>query len=437
MFTNTGHLIHHNNTESRPDPQGVTIEFGAKPRACSWDPSQRQFSNVKMFPNFPLSLGVIPVDGTNDGLVSNVNRGVNNVIEVVTSPAWKNTAGEVMVGVAAEGESVYGLFAKSDGTFHWQVLGSVLHRPDIDPTTTLELPYFATASASMDGHDVIVGMNNGRVFRLSEPGWAATDLSDPAISAPMTRIAPLRPGEFVMIAGPGVFRWNGSWTIVPTGPATGLPSGDHFYALAVDRSAGPPRLFVATQYGVWQSENDAATWQVDTIGLPTVPFCWDLRTVIESSGAAFVYLGTYGWSVFRRLTNFDELTQTVAIVGHMDIVDRVAVGKDVWGHPTFTRIATLGPLSPIAEWLVTGDNGDQVRVDLKLRVAWKIDRSMHVDWDAKLFDMGSDKDENEETDHETGKRVVAFKGTETVVIDMDSDEWWPDRAHVEFIIKNF
>ena len=199
MFASTGHLVHHNNTETADDGSGVTVEFGAKPRACLWDPAKRRFANVQMFPSFPLSLGVIPVDGTADGLVSNANTGYANVVEAVTTTGGSNAAGEFMQAVAAEGEAVYGLYPKTDGTLHWQPLAAVPHKPDMGPGpapgSTVELPYFATASASLDGHSVLVGMNNGKIFRLDEPAWAATDLSDPVISAQITRIVPGRGGQ--------------------------------------------------------------------------------------------------------------------------------------------------------------------------------------------------------------------------------------------------
>ena len=146
-----------------------------------------------------------------------------------------------------------------------------------------------------------------------------------------------------------------------------------------------------------------------------------------------MYLSTYGWSVFRRLTNFPEFIQTLTISGHMDIVDRVAFGKDLWAHPTITRIATLGPLHPKADWTITEDDGDEVRVVLSLRCAWKGDRSIRVDYHAELINKD---DDDEVTDHEDGTRIVTFGATGTVVIDMDSDEWWPDRAHIEPAVTN-
>ena len=171
----------------------------------------------------------------------------------------------------------------------------------------------------------------------------------------------------------------------------------------------------------------------DIVGLPTMPHGWDLRTVTESSGAEFVYLSTFGWSVFRRLVNFDEFTQTFAVVGHMDLVDRVAFGNDIWAHPNFTLIANVGPLQPIEQWTVAEDDGDEIRVLLKVKGSWKADQSIRVDYSSQLISKDED---NDISDHAEGQLSVAFGATEHIIIDMASDEWWPDRAHIEFAISN-
>jgi hypothetical protein len=33
-------------------------------------------------------------------------------------------------------------------------------------------------------------------------------------------------------------------------------------------------------------------------------------------------------------------------------------------------------------------------------------------------------------------RIAFFGATQTIAFDMDSDEWWPDSAHVEFTVQN-
>ena len=160
---------------------------------------------------------------------------------------------------------------------------------------------------------------------------------------------------------------------------------------------------------------------------------WDLRTVTESSGAAFVYLATYGWSVFRRLTNAENVQQHLTIVGKMDIISRTVTGHDITGHPTFNWTATLGPLDPKVEWTITGDAGNAVRVLFNLRCAWRLDQSIHVTYHAELIDLDNN---NEVTDHEDGFVDVPFGATVPLAFSMDSDELWPNRGYVECTLAN-
>jgi photosystem II stability/assembly factor-like uncharacterized protein len=433
LFLNPGDLIRENNTLTGTDPSGVLTEYGRKARAAEWEDAKRRFHDLQMFPYFPLSIGVIPVDGTNDGLandpVTDQTIPNANVTEVVTAPAFTNPAGERLLAVGAVGEAVYGLFPVSGGTYHWQRLTNVPHLPPTDGSGN-PLPYFATATASLDGNSVLVGMNDGKVFRLDAPLWAATNLTDPVVSLPITRFAIVSPGRAFLIAGAAVFRREtAGWKQV-----TAEPNGLGYVVLEADHtSAAASHVFVASPAGVWESEDDGATWTDTKADLPRMPNCTDLRFARESSGATFMYVGTFGWSAFRKLLNYEDVTQNVTINGHMDLVDREAFGKDHWAHPTFAHTFTLGPFHPIEEITYTEDDDDELRVILKLHLEWKIDRSVVVTHDATLIDREND---DETDDHDDGSLTVAFGATGTKVIDMKSDEWWPDRAHIEFVVTN-
>ena len=154
---------------------------------------------------------------------------------------------------------------------------------------------------------------------------------------------------------------------------------------------------------------------------------------MESSGASFLYLSTFGWSAFRRLLNFDEVLKTVTVSGHMDIVDRVAFGHDIWAHPTIFNVLQLGPLHPFEVAEYTEDDGDEVRVVLKLQFEWHTDFSVVVKYDATLIA----KDEDDAVDdHTSGSFTVPFSTTKQQIIDLASDEFWPDRAHIEINVAN-
>ena len=428
MIPASGHLLRSNNTLQIENPPGTIVEFGNRPRIAAWDAATKTFKDLKLFPTDPLSRGVIPVDATGDGLVP---AGAN-VLEVVDLPNWKNAAGLPLLAVAGEKEAVYGLFG--DGkAFAWNYLTAVPHLPDKDAMGN-ELPYFATAVASRDGNAIWVGMNNGKVFRLDAPGWSATELTIPAPAPTPTavvgRFAMVTPPRVFAVADARVFRYDGAvWADVT--PATPAPVSG-FTALAAYRTDPTPEVFAATASQVWGTGDDGATWTDLTGGLPRNAQVTDLRFVTEASGAAFLNLSTYGWSAFRRLLNFDDVLKTVTVTGHMDIVDRVAVGSDDWAHPAIANTLHLGPFHPYEEIEYTEDDGDEVQVVLKLKFQWHIDFSIVVDYDATL----RSKDDDDESDHQAGQITVPFSVPQTLVIDLATDELWPDRAHIELTVSN-
>jgi hypothetical protein len=431
MFLGTGHFIHHNNTTKAPDASGTQVEFGNRPRAASWDDAKRTFKDLKLFPTDPLSRGVIPIDGTADGLINPAPEpGNENVIEVVDTPSRTNGAGELMVGVAAEAEAVYGLFDKGPGGFAWTQLGAIPHMPDKDPAGN-ELPYMATAAASLDGSAIFVGTNNGKIFRLNAPGWSSTDISIPKATAPITRFALVTPTLQFVVAASQVFRRSVStWKdVTPVTPAPTSPMS----AVVTDRADPSPSVYASSTETIWKSENQGDSWFAISFGLPRAAQIRDMRFNTESSGVSFLYAATFGWGTFRNLLDFDEVLKPATVDGHMDIVDRVAIGHDDWAHPVFSNTVSLGPLHPFETMLFPADDGDEIHVDLKLHLAWHSDFSVVVDFDATLFAKDED---NAIDDHQAGSFTVAWGTSQTTVVDLASDELWPDRAHIEFKVSN-
>jgi hypothetical protein len=424
MFLSTGNLIRNNNTLTAADSSGNSVEFGLKTRASEWAASTRTFSDLKLFPDPPLSWGVIPVDGTADGLLNPEG----DRIEAVVIPTFANPAGELMLAVAAEGEKVLGLFKKQSGELHWTQLAAIPHKPSKDAAGN-ELPYSATAVASLDGKAVFVGTNNGLVFRLDSATGASTDISNPVNSKAIGRLAAAATALFA-IAASAVFRFDGAnWTTL----GGGLPANQDYSALELDRMEAPLHVFVGTDQGVWESWDEGKSWGQNGLDLPSAVRCQDLRIVTERSGARFLYLSTFGWSVFRKLLNMDPVEKTIAIDGHMDLVDRVVTGHDIWAHPVFSNIFKLGPLHPIEGTTIVEDDGDEIRVVLKVGLEWFNDFSVDVTYDVTL--LAKDED-NAVDDHSSGKFKVPLGDTKIQVVDLASDEWWPDRAHVEIKVTN-
>lgn len=114
-------------------------------------------------------------------------------------------------------------------------------------------------------------------------------------------------------------------------------------------------------------------------------------------------------------------------------MDRVAFGHDLRAHPGIFNILQLGPLHPIEEANYNVTDGDEVRVTLKLRFEWHTDFSVVVKYDAKLIAM----DEDDYVDDSSNGNFTVPCGTKQQwIIDLASDELWPDRAHIEINVAN-
>ena len=430
-FLAHGQLVRMNNTATAENKNKVIVDYGREPRAAKWDASTRKLNNLKLLPDYPLSYGVIPVGDSGDGLLSDPDefKLTSVTVETVRRPAWTSPDGEAMLAVATRTENVYGLFEKASGALYWLQLAAIPHKPDLDASGK-EVEFFATAVASHDGNTIFVGTNNGKVFRFDAPDWQVSDISNPTNNVAITRFAILPNSSLFCVAANHIFFFDTkNWTE----PNTGLPADQAFTALEVDVDSDPPITFVSTEIGVWGTTDLGAIWYSDAIGLPARPHCRDLRVVTESSGARFLYVGTYGWSIFRQLINVEDHLRTITIDVDMYTVDRQVLDDVIWAPPTHSNTLQIGPLHPLEEVTLTEEDGDEIRVVLKLRLAWFIDDSVEVSYEATLIDM----DEGDNVDDQTSDKFqVAQSSDETRKIDLASDEYWPDRAHIEIKVTN-
>ena len=445
QFVSTGDLLRQNNTLEAPDASGTQIEYGRQVRAASWDSKQRRFTDRSMFSTSPLSQGVIPVDNTGAGLTVPAGEDGLELTEPVATPTFANSAGELMVAVGINGLTVLGLFAKSDGNSHWTPLTTVPSLPDLDPTTGKPKPYFLSAITSPDGTFIIIGTNNGKVFRVDTPN-SVTNISDPVISLEIIRIVAFAPDRAFLIAGPGMFRLSitpsgtATWIhvtgkVLPSGVPATLPGDQPFNALAADPTTTPPTLYVAGGAGIFESRDNGDSWLPFVDGLPTAPLCQDLRWVQEESGVTFLYLATQGWSVFRRVLNVQEGSfSTLSVDGHMDLTDRVLLGTftgDDYTAVWFMDSRVLGPFHPIDQMKFHGDEttGGEIHADLTLDLLWKVDSSVLVTWDAE---MKADDD----SESNTGSVAVPVGDVGEVAISLKTGELEPDRAEIDFNATN-
>lgn len=413
-----GQLVYRNNTEASGG-----IEFGNRMRAARWNASSRRFENVQMFPNPPLSWGVIPLDDTSDGLP------FPNLVEIVNSPQFRNDSGESMIGIAAKDDHVFGLFARTTGDgMHWTQLTAVPLKRDDKNNLTEGI----TAIGSSDGRVLFVGTDNGRIVKLTAPSWTVTDQTPTPTPGSVRRfVVHTQTFAFAIASGLQLLTLTGTTWDRATGPAGA--TGD-FTAIETDWTTQPKALFVSTDNRVYASHDEAKTWTNISSDLPETPHCSDLRFVAERSDVHFLYLATYGRSVFRLRLNAAEVPdRLVTVVGRMDMVDRTAFGHDIWAHPHFSNTARLGPEHPVEEISIVEDDGDELRVELNLHLQWFLDGSVDVSHQARLISKDED---NRVEETKQGSFKLHPGATQDVVEDLASDEPWPDRAHIEFTVSD-
>jgi hypothetical protein len=203
-----------------------------------------------------------------------------------------NSVGQPMLAVAGQNQSVFGLFANADGSnLHWESLGLIGSGQNV------------SAVSSHDGTDVIVGTDKGNFYLLTQPytGGAATLTSNAPTGATGSAsvagvVEILSSVAFAAYNANGkgyVMQWNGqSWNA-----ASGtLPSELPFTSVeALDLGS----VFVASRTNVYSTHNLGSSWMVASDGLPYVAQGRDLRAVKQPDGTMYLYLATYGWSLWR------------------------------------------------------------------------------------------------------------------------------------------
>jgi hypothetical protein len=269
QFIATGQLLHNNN-------DGLL-------RFASWDAASQVLSGQ----------GAVPVKQGASSVAANP--------EPVRNPTWKNAANEFMYAVAGSGKKLYGVFAKSDGTnLHLELLA----------TLPLTASQYILGLGSFDGTRVLAGTQEGRIFSfdtVSSTLTEGTGLPALAVKNAVSRIVPQSDKVAYLILNGNGFVDNGpfhgwvyqtqdvgkTWNALP-----GLPN-ELFYAMEIDPTTNPPDLYVATDSTVYDSHDGGMSWGPASLSLPARPHCADLRFVNQTDGISFIYLSTFGRSIFR------------------------------------------------------------------------------------------------------------------------------------------
>ena len=240
-----------------------------------------------------LDNGVIPLGSNPAG----VEAGGPGLLARVQRPSYNNAQGQLMymVGAGSSDPSVvYGLFANTDGSgMHWERLASV------------GANLVVSALSSANGTTIFAGTAQGTIHSIQpDPVAKATVLQWP-ITAPSQAVGSIRSVAelfsslgFAATNGGSVLVFNGqTWDLVGGGLPTSLP----FTAVA---AADTGWVFAATRQQVYVTHDLGSTWLVASTGLPAVAQAESLRYVQQPDGSRFLYLATYGWSMFRaRLPN--------------------------------------------------------------------------------------------------------------------------------------
>jgi len=269
QFIATGQLLHNNN-------DGLL-------RVASWDGASQVLSGQ----------GAVPVKQGASSVAANP--------EPVRKPTWKNAANELMYAVAGSGKKLYGVFAKSDGTnLHLELLA----------TLPLTASQYILGIGSFDGTRVLAGTQEGRIFSFDTASSTLTEgtgLPALAVKNAVSRTVPQSNKVAYLLLNGNGFVDNGpfqGWVYQTQDSGktwnalAGLPN-ELFYAMEIDPTTNPPDLYVATDSAVYDSHDGGMIWGPASLSLPVRPHCADLRFVTQTDGISFIYLSTFGRSIFR------------------------------------------------------------------------------------------------------------------------------------------
>jgi hypothetical protein len=243
-----------------------------------------------------------PVLIKDPGQSDNGNSLIAGIEAVRNAPKIVNSLGQLMYAVAFGWAtlSIYGLFAEADGSQahfeHVGVVQSAVHNDTIG------------AVATADGATVFVGTSAGRMFKFTVTAGQVAHGQSLPVTLPsgvpqgaVQRIVALSASSAFATYNFGwsgrVLKFNGtSWNITDS-----VLPGHAYFGLECDDTGG--QLFAAADNLVFVSRDGGATWLNCSSGLPKQPHCSDLRFARDSSDTGWLYVSTFGRSVWQAVTD--------------------------------------------------------------------------------------------------------------------------------------
>lgn len=332
-------------------------------------------------------------------------------VSTINNDRYKNPAGEEMIVLGAPNDKItpgnwlYGLFLKMDSTAttnsgHWTALNSI-------PLAASEVIW---AVGTFNKDHFFVGTNNmstgqGKIWYLKSQSalpWKSTDVFDATPTFPgafpgIIQFATDPNHVYAITQGPFIFRMTlnadhfPQWQVInsPPGLNTLGSSYDGYTSIAVNQHG--PTLFVSSDTGVFSSKDAGDTWTTISgisAGLPNWPRCMDLAVVNEDTGADYLYLATYGWSIWRLLLNEPAMEPVdVFLNGSMYFNVGHPGGDDQTSPLIPPQRWTLDALNPYAEFELVDQFFDlscQLIVYFRLRPGGAVDVDYRVNFRSRL-----------------------------------------------------
>jgi hypothetical protein len=214
------------------------------------------------------------------------------VLEIVNSPQFsRNNQKMYAIGGGTDvptgtAQNIYGLFADQGGAnMHWTFISNAGEN--------------ITSLASASGNKIIVATDQGHILACDSSSGQITPM---ALSATVKTlrgsVSSLRVFDdslmYAIHSAGWILRYNASvWDILP-----GLP-WQQYTTLEADWTATPKVLYAATSTSVFSTDNNGQSWTNNSQGLPAAPQCTDLRIAVVPGGSKYLYLATYGRSLWR------------------------------------------------------------------------------------------------------------------------------------------